>query len=145
MLDFISEDKDNNYVLTNELLEDASDRNCYAQVKQASHQSGSLFVPVKLHISREENAKRIVNPDRKDRYKSLALDENSTKPLINIEDPNLLELDVTSLSAVEAANIIMEFAKNRDKTTSPVKRPDPIKDQKSKTINKQKVRQKNEL
>lgn len=111
VLDFISDDTDNNYVLTNELLEDAGDHNCYAQVKQAALKKGALFLPVKLHISREENARRIANPARAIRYKSLALDDNSTRSLINISDPNLLELDVTSLSAQDAATLILEFTR----------------------------------
>jgi hypothetical protein len=109
ILDFIALDLHNNYVLTNELLEDEGDHHCYTQVKQTANKRNALFVPVKLHITLEENARRIVNPDRALRYKSLALDENSTRPLINIADPNLLELDVTSLSAQHAANVILEF------------------------------------
>jgi hypothetical protein len=111
ILDFISIETCNNYVLTNELLEGDGDRNCYNQVKQAALKRDSLFVPIKLNISRQENARRIANHDRALRYKSLGMDENAICPLLNIEHPNLLELDVTNLSAMEAANHILCFIK----------------------------------
>jgi hypothetical protein len=110
---FISEEKDNNYVLTNELYEDEYDHKIYHQVKELAAKRGSLFVPVKLNISYEENARRIVNPERADRYKSLKMSEHHTKPLISVDDPNLLELDVTNLSANEAANQILCFIKEK--------------------------------
>lgn len=69
-------------------------------------QRGSLFVPIKLLISEEENKRRIANPERALRYKSLSIEGNSE--LINISHPHLLELDVSDLSAVAAAEKILE-------------------------------------
>ena len=109
VLEFIEGDSENNYVLTNELLEDEGDHKCYNQVKQTALKRNSLFVPVKLHISKEENARRIANPERALRYKSLSIDENHNKPLISVQDPNTMELEVSNLSAVEAAKQIIEF------------------------------------
>jgi hypothetical protein len=106
VLDFISEEQNNNYIMTNELLEDPTHHNFYNRVKNAANIRGSLFIPVILYISKEENAKRIANPDRALRYKLLKLNENHDKPLINITDANLLKFDVTSLSAKDAANKI---------------------------------------
>ncbi|HJD62050.1 MAG TPA: hypothetical protein LFW14_00305 [Rickettsia endosymbiont of Degeeriella rufa] len=69
-------------------------------------QRDSLFVPVKLLISKEENKIRVANPERALRYKSLRIEE--VIELINISHPNLLELNVSDLSASSAAEKISE-------------------------------------
>jgi hypothetical protein len=115
VLDFIKGDLENNYILTNELLEDEGDHRCYNQVKQIALMRNSLFIPVKLHISREENSRRIANPERALRYKSLSIDDNHNKPLISVQDVNMLELGVSNLSAAEVAKRILEFVGSCDR------------------------------
>ena len=66
-------------------------------------------MPVKLHISKEENVRRVTNLDRALRYKSLSIDENFNKPLISVQDSNMLELEVSNLSAAAASEQILEF------------------------------------
>ncbi|WP_395477392.1 hypothetical protein [Rickettsia endosymbiont of Pantilius tunicatus] len=61
---------------------------------------------LKLLISEEENKKRVANPERALRYKSLRIEEGIE--LINISHPNLLELNVSDLSASSAAEKILE-------------------------------------
>lgn len=69
----------------------------------------SLFVPIKLFISKEENLKRIKEPSRREKWKSIdPQDVHQRKQLITITHPNLLELDVSQISAKEAAKIILE-------------------------------------
>lgn len=112
VFDFIAMEKENNYVLTNELYETLYDRKIYAQVEEMASKRGSVFVPVKLHISKEENAKRVQNPNRAQRFKTLKLDEELfSKPLLFIDHLNLLELDVSALTATEAAAHILEHVK----------------------------------
>lgn len=49
-----------NYILTNELFEtDEGDLRLFEQVKDLSVKRGSIFIPVKLLISKQENAKKI--------------------------------------------------------------------------------------
>lgn len=110
IFDFMKIERDNNYVLTNCLYEDEGDKNCYSQVEQIAVSRGSLFVPVKLLISEEEHLKRITQETRKLRYKSIdPEDVYSKQPLINIVHPNLLELDVSELSAEAAAARILSY------------------------------------
>ncbi|WP_202070113.1 hypothetical protein [Rickettsia tillamookensis] len=73
----------------------------------------SLFVPVKLLISEEENNKRIQNPDRALRYKSLSIEGNAE--LINISHPHLLEIDVSDLTANAVAERILEHTNKLSK------------------------------
>jgi len=109
---FIEGDKQSNYVLTNVLLDDQGDKDLFDQVMSLAEKRNSIFVPVKLIISEEENARRIVNEDRKKRFKQIVpiKDYHSAK-LITISHPNLLELDVSDKSAAEAARIILEHAR----------------------------------
>lgn len=109
LLDFISKDLKSNYVFTNELYEAEYDRVIYNQVKGAAEKRGSLFVPVKLNVSFEERKRRITNPERLERFKTTNLAEvQMQQEFIKIDHPHLLELDVTDLGAVQAAEKILD-------------------------------------
>lgn len=113
ILDFISADPKSNYVFTNELFEAEDDWRVYLQVKETAEKRGSLFVPVKLMISPEERKRRITNPERRHRYKSMNPDEvHQKKEVIKIDHPHLLEIDVTDLSATEASEKILSFVES---------------------------------
>ena len=112
MLDFIEIESNNNYVLTNVLLEDEGDKNLYEQVKKMSENKKSLFIPVKLLISEDEHLKRIKNISRRERYKSIDInDVYDKKSLIFILDSNLLEIDVSDLSVHESVEKILAHIK----------------------------------
>lgn len=113
VLDFLTICNKNNYVLTNNLYEDDGDRQLYEQVKQMALSRGSVFVPVRLLITEEEHLRRIKQPERRARWKSIdPQDVYDQTPLLKIEDPNLLELDITAQSPVDAAEqIIMHIKK----------------------------------
>lgn len=109
IFDFIAAEEKNNYVLTNNLYEDAGDRQLYQQVKQLTEIRNSLFIPIRLLISPEEHLKRVTQPERRLRWKSVDSNEvYDNTPLLKIEDPNFLELDVSKLSANLAAEQILE-------------------------------------
>ncbi|HXH55389.1 MAG TPA: hypothetical protein VNK03_06600 [Gammaproteobacteria bacterium] len=119
IFDFMAMEHKHNYVLTNCLYEDKGDRDCYWQVKAMALKRGSLFIPVKLLISEEENLKRIIEPSRRARWKSIDPHEvYQRKGLLNIEHPNLLELDVSLLPANKAAKEILEHTLKRSNTNS---------------------------
>ncbi len=110
---FIAHDLHRNYVLTNVLYEVNGDREHYRRVVQLALKRNSILVPVKLLISEEENLRRIVEPSRLLRYKSIdPKDACSKHKLMRIPGPNLLELDVTTLSAAKAAKKILEHVEN---------------------------------
>ena len=109
ILDFMATEQNHNYVLTNCLYEEDGDRKCYAQVKDMALKRGSFFAPIKLLISEEEHLKRITEPSRRARWKSIdPEDVYQTLPLITIEHPHLLELDVSHLSAEQVAEKILK-------------------------------------
>lgn len=114
VFEFMAQEKSNNYILTNELFEtDEGDHRLFNQVKDMATKRGSIFLPVKLLISKQENAKRISSPGRAELYKSTKIDEKDiNKELIKISHPNLLEIDVSDLSAQEVAKVITEKINN---------------------------------
>ena len=109
VLDFIASEKNHNYVLTKCLYEDEGDCRCYSQVQAMAQKRRSLFFPIKLLISENEHLKRITEPSRRDRWKSIDPQEiYETKPLITVEHPHFMEFDVSQLTALEAALIILK-------------------------------------
>lgn len=84
----------------------------YEQVKKMAETRGSLFVPVRLLINQDEYLKRVINPKRRERWKSIdPQDVYDETPLLSIIHPNLLELDISNLSAEEAAKAIANHIK----------------------------------
>jgi hypothetical protein len=113
LFDFIAKEKNNNYVLTNCLYETPGDLDLFKQVDEMSMHRGSLFIPVKLIIDEQEHLKRITNPVRTERLKSIdPKDIYGETPLLTINHPNFLELDVTNLSASDAAKEILTHLAN---------------------------------
>lgn len=106
VLDFLSKHKQGNYILTNVLYETDEDREIYEQVEQMAIKRGSDFIPIKLIISQEENLRRIIQLERRNKRKSLNLaDISPNQTLINISYS--FELNVTDLSPNEAARRIL--------------------------------------
>jgi len=108
-INFIEDQIDKNYVLTNVLSESIGDRKIYEQVEKMAANRGAVFVPVKLLISKEENLKRVVQLSRKERWKTInPKDIELELPLITISHSNYLEMDVTNMSVHKAAKKILE-------------------------------------
>lgn len=110
VFDFIGQEKDHNYVLTNCLYEEVGDKECYRQVEAMALKRGSIFIPVKLSISKDEHLKRITEPSRKVRLKSVDPQEvHENKTLIDINHPNLIELEISLLSGLQVAEYIWDY------------------------------------
>jgi broad-specificity NMP kinase len=110
VFEFIASEKERNYILTNCLFEDEGDKNLYEQVESMAIKRDAIFVPVKLSVSKEEHLMRITQPSRRERWKSIDANYVDSKvPLLTVKHPNLLELDVTNLSAMNAADKIFQY------------------------------------
>ena len=108
IFEFIALEKHNNYILTNNLYETQGDALLFEQVQTLAEKRGSVFVPVRLIISREEHLKRIIQPERRDRWKSIdPEDVYDETPLLNITHPNLLQIEVRHLKAEDVAKQII--------------------------------------
>lgn len=112
VLDFLAHHTKNSYVLTNCLADTQEDRELYGQVEQMAQARGSLFIPVQIQINKEEHLKRLTRLERRERWKSIdPSDAEDNGPLISISHPNLFSLNVSNLSAKDAAEAIMNHIK----------------------------------
>ena len=108
---------DYNFVLTNVLTDgDWVDCAIYDFVEETADKRSAAFVPVRLHIELEENMRRIASPERKEHLKEMSVqaarENRAQKTIISIAHDNLLDLDVTDLSARDAAQKILAHAQS---------------------------------
>lgn len=101
-----------NFVFTNALCqEDKEEIKIFQQIQNAAIKRGSVHIPVILKCDLKENQRRIVNLDREKNMKmrdeeGLA-EIHETCTLVGTDQKNALLLDVTCLSASEAAKKIL--------------------------------------
>lgn len=96
------------YVLTNCLYDTNDDLQIYKQVLSLSEARNSNFVPVLLVVEPEEHRRRIMQEGRRLRYKSTDPKLiNLGVKLLQIEHPNLLQLDITYMEPEAVAKVIM--------------------------------------
>ena len=117
VVDAIAEigERDESYVLTNALKEeDEMDRATFHKIVDLASRRDATFVPVILSCSEKMHAIRVASPDREIRLKATnverALATRRTKPVLEVEHPNLLKLDNSSLSPDDAAATIIAHA-----------------------------------
>lgn len=109
------------FIMTNALLEcNPEDRAWVEKVHDVAKTRNALFVPVRLHVDIEENKRRIVTQDRKNRLKQIDTEapaRYAKKGVVSVTNPNLLDLEVTKLSATKAAQgIISHTRKCRERS-----------------------------
>jgi hypothetical protein len=110
VLNFISQDKKSDFVLTKKLCGVEQDMLIYNQVRSIAEARGSLFIPVRLAISPEERKRRITNPERASRLKTTKFSEQGIeKNFLKIDHPNLMEIDVTNLNPKQVKDAISNF------------------------------------
>lgn len=103
------------YILTNHLAEqDEVDREWFSRIVSHVERRRAAFLPVRLLCSEEELRRRIVMPERRERMKLSDAERISQfcreEAVLKPDHPNLFELDVTSIAADEAAQIILKQA-----------------------------------
>ena len=109
-----------NFVLTNMLMNNAQSLSAYHSVLEVAELRGATFIPVRLLCDSQEHVKRIAQPDRAKRMKDTHPETaraSSPERLYEPTHPNTLTLDVTHLSAIEAASIIIQYAGTKRKGT----------------------------
>lgn len=110
VLGFLSQHKQGDYVLTNVLYETDEDHQIYKQVEQMALKRGSTFFPIKLVISEAENLRRITQPERRAKWKSVDPKDIAARHSL-IKVPYFFELDITRLLPHEAAQRILDQIK----------------------------------
>lgn len=112
ILNFIAQENKNNYIFTNVLYDTAIDHKIYNEISELAFKKQSLFVPVILDANIEENIKRLKSASRAQAHKITNPEiVNFNRSLIEINHPNKLKLDISSLTAKQTAKIIIEHIK----------------------------------
>ena len=100
------------FVFTNELIDGyRDDQKLFSEIVELAASRNSKLVPVRLLCDEGELCKRVQSSDRSARFKDTNADNARNKirsyKLLSIKHAQLLDLDVTSLSALEAAEAII--------------------------------------
>lgn len=101
-----------NFVFTNEIIEGVkADFIGYSKVASLAEKRNSLFIPIRLICESQELARRVSTPGRWERFKSTdqnrAINNAANHEVYKPNHSNTFTLDVTTLSANEAAKIII--------------------------------------
>ena len=101
-----------NFIFTNELLDDAEDRQWFEDVVDIAVARNASFLPVRLTVAREENKRRVATLDRAARLKEIDPDaleaKIASRKLLRPDHTHLIELDVTHLTPAQAAHSIYD-------------------------------------
>lgn len=115
VLDVIKEmaPPDYSFIFTNELNEGvAEDAKLFAEVEELARIMKSVLIPVRLMCDENELCRRILSSDRADRLKTMNADharrKHRSSHILNVLHPNLLNLDVTNLEPIQAAQAIIK-------------------------------------
>ena len=103
------------FVFTNELLEgQARHKHYFTEVASLAAANAAALVPVRLLISGDELARRVASPGRAEMFKDVDANSARGRPdactLLRPEGFNCLDLDVSCLSADQAAERILSHA-----------------------------------
>ena len=102
------------FIMTNVLYRGEED--WYGPVLEMAKKKNAKFFPIFLSCSPEENKKRVQMPGRKENFKTIkesVVDEAIEMGIVEVDHPNKLEIDTTSLSPGKTAEIILEHIKKR--------------------------------
>lgn len=105
--------KEYSFIFTNCLFEhDPGDHKVIKEMCDLAAMRNGHYVPVRLHCSEDENIQRKSNAQRCERMKPTNIDNvarhHAEYEVIKIYHENVLDLDVTNLSAQQAAEQIMQ-------------------------------------
>ncbi len=99
------------FVFTNVLTQaNASDQAVIDRLRRLAEARGSRYVPVQVNCAEQERLRRVPNPDRAARHKWVHAD--GVAAFLNRErllraDGDQLDIDVTALAPVDAADVIV--------------------------------------
>jgi len=101
------------FVLTNTLLDnDPEDAEWFQDVVQLARDRNAFFLPVRLTLSPEELARRVVSPGRAELFKEVdpvaAIKKANQSQVLRPHGHDVLEMDITTMTAEDVAGSIVE-------------------------------------
>ena len=108
-----------NFIFTNALLEGVERHaKAYEEVRRVAIAINAVFVPVRLSITPDEAARRTISPGRAERLKDINPDEArraaAEAEVLRPKGTATLELDVSLLTAEQAAERILAYVRTAD-------------------------------
>lgn len=101
-----------NFIFTNELIDNHDGKSWFNEIWEIADARGATFLPVRLTVNPEEHFRRVISVERAERFKETnpesLKNRMELKKLLRPDYPHLLELDITHISASEAARMIEE-------------------------------------
>lgn len=103
------------FIFTNVLFDNsAADVAYFTDIVELAQQRRAKFIPVRLLCSEDELCRRVVSPERIERFKTVSAESVRrtlhTSTILRVKHLTALTLDVTCLSAAEAADRIIRHA-----------------------------------
>lgn len=104
---------DLSFIFTMQLIEsNPDDYQGFRSLEELANERRSLFMPVRLICEVEELCRRVANPARKERLKEITPEttrrRSANHTVLQPQHPNLRTIDVTSITAVQCANLILQ-------------------------------------
>jgi len=101
------------FVLTNTLLDnDPEDTEWFQDVVQLARERNSFFLPVRLTLSPEELARRVVSPGRAEQFKEVdpvaAMRKANDSQVLRPPGHDVLEMNITTMTAEDVAGHIVK-------------------------------------
>jgi len=102
------------FVLTNTLLDnDPEDAEWFQDVVQLARDRNAFFLPVRLTLSPEELARRVVSPGRAEQFKEIdpvaAIKKANQSQVLRPQGHDVLEMDITTMTAEDVAGRIVQI------------------------------------
>lgn len=110
------------FIFTNELIEeDDGDKDIYKKVYSIAKDRKAKFFPIRLNCDLKELEKRIQSAERKKKFKDTSLVNikklYSQSTLLNPKHKNLIDIDITPMSANKSSQKILEAIKHKIQTS----------------------------
>jgi hypothetical protein len=105
--------RDWNFVFTHAASDDPSDALTCREILSAAERRGASVIVARLHCQPDELAQRVLSPERRLRMKESDPDAaraNAVAPVFDPGHPNIVDIDTTTKSPGEVADIVIEAA-----------------------------------
>jgi deoxyadenosine/deoxycytidine kinase len=100
-----------NFIFTNDLSEDSGSHQLFDDVAKVVTSRKGVLIPILLECDLEEYLRRVSQPERRERMKSINIEEAqirfAAQTNFQTEHPNTLRLNTTHLEPVQAAKEIL--------------------------------------
>ncbi|WP_421725813.1 AAA family ATPase [Bauldia sp.] len=101
------------FVFTHVALDHPDDIAVYHAIRRTAERRDARFLPVRLTCDLDELIRRIAMPERRALLKDISpanAREDYQKPLLALDEPDAVDLDITRIDPTEAANRIVAAA-----------------------------------